>query len=1108
MMLLSIKLNNPKISSLFVSLLIVLLVSLSCYPLMTYADESSFDDVVSVGNDGALRDVIVDFAPRSDIELDEFDISDNKSEMLMSNDQGGFSILAVASDISADESSFDDAVLVGNDGALRAVIGNATSDMTVNIALSCDIELDESLVIPADKHIVLMSYGLDKFFRLIGASGADTIIVDSGGVLELAGIIVTHPSATYGCGVTVFPGGVLTMYSGEIFGNKGNLDGGGVCNYGDFTMYGGVIYGNIARYGGGVLNVEGIFTLSGGTIFDNHASYSGGGLYSEAGDFTMTGGMILGNSAVGHGGGVFLFSSSSSLFDGGISGNTATSGDGGGVYNFQGTFTMFGGMVNGNTARYGGGVLNDRGIFTLSGGAISDNSVLYSGGGVFSDFGEFTMSGGMISRNTAGAGGGVFLSSDSSSLLGGVISDNTAVCGGGIAASMSVFGMFGGVISDNTALLGGGIYTRLGNFGMLGGVISNNAATEDGGGIYLESGFTDLLDGMVLENTATNNGGGVGLVHENLDKLWVYDGMVFSDNSASSAYDRAPEHDDIYHAQIGANVIWTAPFVQGYNNYDISYTYTPSILNYYVTVINSYAETSGAGYYFEDDFVIVDAGTRPGYNFIGWTVNEGDITLSNDSSAWFIMPASEVVITANWGLLPVYNIGYVLDGGSNPSNNPIVYTATDLPLSIADPFKANFTFLGWTVTSDSGISVMTDGSFTIPVGTTGNLVLTANWAELSATYNSGSGQIATAHWIVGAVTIDAFFAEQLTTNTGDTYSNGLYLKVVHSRGGSSENLVSLPDSAVSQNASCLYITTEMFFTYINGASNQSALHTVDLYWDLTPGVVSSRDGYRVSSDECVLVLGEFYTTVADLYLIDETTGHHTSASRQHYVSEWADVGKTGIETSGTIVALSGDTGIVVGSDATYTVSVCNVDKLATVTLWFEVDGTYFAGKSFKGLNGFDILGDIQWTQNGNTWIGRVTLVNLDSNGITSNTALDLFEMVFSSKSNQLGTATVKLVKADLSGYNDNVDKAVPIDSTITNNLIHTLINQYFSKYDINKDGKIDQLDLTTAQLFYMAEEGDANWNTAKAADLNGDGRVDIEDLIIISNNINWSSPLF
>jgi len=150
-----------------------------------------------------------------------------------------------------------------------------------------------------------------------------------------------------------------------------------------------------------------------------------------------------------------------------------------------------------------------------------------------------------------------------------------------------------------------------------------------------------------------------------------------------------------------------------------------------VTVINSYAETSGAGYYFEDDFVIVDAGTRPGYNFTGWTVNEGDITVSNDSSAWFIMPASAVVITANWELLPVYTIGYVLDGGSDPSNNPMVYTAADLPLSIADLLKANHTFLGWTVTYDSGISVMVDGSFTIPVGTTDNLVLTANWAKLS-----------------------------------------------------------------------------------------------------------------------------------------------------------------------------------------------------------------------------------------------------------------------------------------------------------------------------------------------------------------------------------------
>ncbi|MCL1976535.1 MAG: fibronectin type III domain-containing protein [Candidatus Bathyarchaeota archaeon] len=203
-----------------------------------------------------------------------------------------------------------------------------------------------------------------------------------------------------------------------------------------------------------------------------------------------------------------------------------------------------------------------------------------------------------------------------------------------------------------------------------------------------------------------------------------------------------------------------------------------------------------------------------------------------------------------------------------------------------------------------------------------------------------------------------------------------------------------------------------------------------------------------------------------------------------------------------VVSLSGVERVVVGDDAAYTVSVGGVSKLATVTLQFEVDGAYFSGKSFTGLNGFDVLGDVVWTQAGNgVWIGRVTLVNLNG-GVSSAGALDIFEMVFSSNSKLLGTADVRLVDVVLSGY-DDADVAVYIDSSISNGLVRTLIGQYFSKYDVNRDGVVDQLDLTAAQLFFMAKESDANWNVAKFADVNGDGCVDIEDLILILKNIIW-----
>ena len=51
---------------------------------------------------------------------------------------------------------------------------------------------------------------------------------------------------------------------------------------------------------------------------------------------------------------------------------------------------------------------------------------------------------------------------------------------------------------------------------------------------------------------------------------------------------------------------------------------------------------------------------------------------------------------------------------------------------------------------------------------------------------------------------------------------------------------------------------------------------------------------------------------------------------------------------------------------------------------------------------------------------------------------------------------------------------------------------------VNQDGTVNQLDITRAQRTYGTVEGDANWNPL--ADVNHDGVVDINDLILILNN--------
>jgi hypothetical protein len=191
---------------------------------------------------------------------------------------------------------------------LRNAVNNATSGVFVAISLANDIQLTETtLTISANKHIKLTSTtNGGKFFKLIGASGADTLTVHKDGLLVLDGIIITHMCGV-GCrGVNVQTGGTLTLLKGEISGNKGRYNGaplfggsfilgGGVYNSGTFTMSGGTIANNIANHGGGIYNSY-RFRLSGGKISGN-ASSVGGGVYALSSDFSLSGGEISVNTA-------------------------------------------------------------------------------------------------------------------------------------------------------------------------------------------------------------------------------------------------------------------------------------------------------------------------------------------------------------------------------------------------------------------------------------------------------------------------------------------------------------------------------------------------------------------------------------------------------------------------------------------------------------------------------------------------------------------------------------------------------------------------------------------------------------------------------------------
>jgi len=563
----------------------------------------------------------------------------------------------------ATELPFNPGIPVRDQVELRAAVtAAATSREPTNIIFENDITLTGTpLTIPRNADITLTSdsdrasgNGVE-FFKLNGASGQNTILVDGGGVLKLAGIIVTHASGS-GRGVEVRFSGVLELRSGVISGNTLSGNGAGVLNSGIFRMYGGMISGNAANYGGGVYNSDGTFILDAGVISNNKAAYYGAGVYST-GIFSMRGGEISSNTITYYysGGGVYN-SGNFVLESGSIIGNYAILG--GGVCSTS-TFTMSGGVISGNTVNSdGGGVYSSGSSLKLSGGVISGNVAPRNGGGVYSSGGLFELSDCVISGNIAVNGGGVWRSG-AFSMSNAIVSDNhVSGVGGGVYKhdSGSTFSMYGGMISGNTAdgAGGGGVYINYGNFEMFdGGIISNNRA-PNGGGVFLSNGLVHLYSGKVSDNYA-NLGGGVWVTNTYgaaLDRLTVEADVEFSGNRANRGYDRQPADDDRYHNRIKCTV-WSDPFKQGYNNYDISYVRGSPLTDFTVNVING--STKWLTYISDGSIraaVPITANAAPeGEEFKYWTADSADVIFADPYSSVtsFLMPPHPTVVTANFG---------------------------------------------------------------------------------------------------------------------------------------------------------------------------------------------------------------------------------------------------------------------------------------------------------------------------------------------------------------------------------------------------------------------------------------------------------------------------
>ncbi|MCL1983407.1 MAG: dockerin type I domain-containing protein [Clostridiales bacterium] len=223
-------------------------------------------------------------------------------------------------------------------------------------------------------------------------------------------------------------------------------------------------------------------------------------------------------------------------------------------------------------------------------------------------------------------------------------------------------------------------------------------------------------------------------------------------------------------------------------------------------------------------------------------------------------------------------------------------------------------------------------------------------------------------------------------------------------------------------------------------------------------------------------------------------------------------GGVNIGLNGPIAALDLSVPAVSGieGDVCFTLSLGNALNVLGVELEFTVDGSLLASKEFLTLNGWTSVDGIAWKSlGGDTWQGSVTLAcpSGSSKGFMAKDMTGIAQFVFVPRGE--GEAVMKLTKASVVGLDNDSDMTTRLRHKVINDEAATQITQLiYSKYDLNKDNKVDALDLGIMLLYCGFGENSPGWSTLvkvvdskggsvtpSMCDVNGDGKIDMLDLL-------------
>ena len=228
----------------------------------------------------------------------------------------------------------------------------------------------------------------------------------------------------------------------------------------------------------------------------------------------------------------------------------------------------------------------------------------------------------------------------------------------------------------------------------------------------------------------------------------------------------------------------------------------------------------------------------------------------------------------------------------------------------------------------------------------------------------------------------------------------------------------------------------------------------------------------------------------------------TSAYTKYYTPENTTITVAGqtpeVKTVSASLSVSAEPEIKDGK-AVYGIYLDNAENVNTVLLKVSFDAAQVSEGTVTVANDKFTSRTSNWTEeNGKLILKAYVGITGNVSGFSSSEKTKLAEIAVPLKADAEGNITAQITDAKAAGVVGEDESAM--NGTVT--IGTSSASVFVPSYDVNSDGTVDIIDITEAQRYYQAASSDETWAKAKAMDVNGDNKVDIQDYIDIFNHLS------